>query len=92
MLVVARPVRNGWGDVEEDFEADLYCISAAELSIHLRLDKGYLGDHLGHLSKVGASRRARLCKEVFNQPYSDIIPHALQLLVDVWVVVFVVFA
>lgn len=53
----------------------------------------YLGYHLGRLSEIRAPPHGvRLGEVVFDQPQADVVPHPVQLLVNLEVVAIVVFA
>lgn len=82
-------------DVEEGFETDLKArailpvLADARRERRTRRRRAYLGDNLTYFSKVLTSAEVALREEVLDKPCTDVVPHLLELLVDL-IVVFVV--
>ena len=86
---------HGRRDIEEGFETDLTArivlpvLAVARTKRRTRRRGAYLGDDLAHFSKVLTSTEVALREEVLDKPCTDVVPHLLELLVDL-IVIFVV--
>lgn len=93
LLVVARPVCDCRGDVEEYLESDLWHVVLAIGNVILTTVRTCLSDHLCGFTKVGApAHRVRLGQVVLDQTETNVISHLIQLLVDFGIVILEVLA
>lgn len=93
LLVVACPVCDCRGDVEEDLEAHLRQVVLARGNVMSAPVRSYLGDHLCGFAKVGAPAHCvGLGQVVLDQTETNVVPHSIQLLVDFGIVVLKVLA